>query len=168
MLPVYTQGPPDGWLRSPSPSSFHPTIRRPRREWIKRLLQIVQKSKHNHSDPSFVNADRINPLIGLLALFVRRIIPTIQADLQEDPADTLFAALQENPTIVPPTATPDDRTNTPLTIAQEDGSNTPPTAVQEDPADMSPATAQENVANKPLTAPRQQIPPELTAYEIGW
>lgn len=168
MCPVYTQGPPDGWLRSPSPSSFHPTIRRPRREWIRRLLQIVQKSKHIHSDPSFVNADPIDPLIGFLALFVRRIVPIIQVDLQEDPADILPAALQENPTIIPPTAAPDDRANTPPTTAQEGCSNIPPTAVQEGPADMSPANAQENVANMPLTAPRQQIPPELTAYEIGW
>ena len=106
-------------------------------------------------------------LTGLLALFGRRITPTIRVDLQEDSADTPPVALQEKLTNVPHTATQQDRPHIPPATAQQDRSHIPPTTMRECPMNTSPATLQKDVA-KPLISSQQQIPPELTEYEIGW
>ncbi|KAF9792040.1 hypothetical protein BJ322DRAFT_1206734 [Thelephora terrestris] len=119
--PVYTQGPPDGWLLDPSP--LRPTIRRSRRGWIRRLPQIIKRK--------------------LLALFGRRIAPTILIEIEEDQAgDILPVSVEGNPT------------NTSFSVAQEHPANMFPAAIQGDPANMS------------LTVPEQEISSVPIAYDM--
>ena len=176
MPTLYTQGPPDDWLSDPSP--FRPTtIPRERKSWIRRLPKIVKKSKHHEPESSFPVADPIGSPIGLLALFGRRVAPIIRIDLQ-DPEDNLPDTQQEGTTGVPPATAQGDRANIPPSVVQEchanashtvreDPADVPP-VVQEDPANTPPATAGETPVNMTLTAPQQQIPLEMTPYELDW
>lgn len=147
MLPNSTRGLPEYLLLSPSPE--HPTIRRPRREWIRRLPQVVKKSKNYDPDSSLTVTDlKLNSPKGLLALFGR----LIATKMREDPAGIVPTTLQEERTESPPAASREDHADIPPAAAQDDHGNTSPDA--EDPGDT------------PLTAPQQQISPTPAAYEV--
>lgn len=125
----------------PSPTTTH--LRAPRkRNWIRRLPQIIKKRKHDNPNPSFGLIDTVRSPIGLLALFRRRVAPAILIEMQADPA------------------------NAPLTAAQDDDANIPPTPVQGDPADISLAAAREDLTDTSPTTPQQQIAPRLVPYEV--
>jgi hypothetical protein len=137
----------------------------------------VKKSKRHKPESSFFEADPIDSPVGLLALFGRRIAPIIRIDLQ-DPVGNLPDAQQENPTDVPPTTAQDDRANVLPSAVQEDSVNTShavqevpadaPPVLQEDPANTLPTTEEEDLVNVPPIAPQQQIPLEMTPYELDW
>ncbi|KAF9791999.1 hypothetical protein BJ322DRAFT_1148999 [Thelephora terrestris] len=191
LLPVYTGGPPNGWLLDPSPLR----------------LTILQKVENPPGQPcppvstceftsgglSHTTPDREAPRRRkwirrlpqivkkrLLALFGRQIAPIILIDIQEVPADIPSTGLRENPTNIPVTATQDDLpeilpiaeqedpTNLSLVTTQDDLPEITPSVAQEDPTNFSPVAAQENVATMPLTVPRQQIPPAVVAYNVDW
>ena len=104
-------------------------------------------------------------MIGLLALFGRRIAPTTLANIQEDAASIPPTALHENPT-------------GPIlsTTAQEDPADISPAVAKEDPASTSSAAAQDlantslaaaqDLEDMPPTNYQQQISPALVAYEM--
>lgn len=121
---------------------------------MKRLPQIIKRSKHYHPNYLFAVADPNDSTIELLALFGHRITPTILINIQEDAENIPPTTLQVNPT------------NTPPITAQEDPAITSPATPQEDPADAPPAAAQEELANLPPTNPHQQISPALVGYEM--
>lgn len=121
---------------------------------MRRLPQIVKRSKHHNPNSSSTAADPIDSAIELLALFGRRIAPTILANIQEDVANIPPTALQENPTNISPT------------ISQGGPADTSPAAPQDDPGNTSSAATQEQLANLPPTNPQQQILPALVAYEM--
>ena len=161
----------------PSQTTSHPRAPR-KRDWIKRLPKIVKKSKHYNFGSSFTMVDPVDSPIGLLALFGWRIAPTILTDLQEDPANIPPTYPQEEPVNVTPNAVQENRPDIPPTAVNED----PPRmllffaravgypslpAAQEGATNMSLSTAQEGAVDTPLTSPNQQIPPKMTAYEIG-
>ena len=150
-----------------SESPPHSTTRRSRRNWIRRLPQIVKRSEHVRRGSPPVIADPIDFPTGLLALFGRRIAPTIQNDLREDLEYIPPAALQENLTNLAPPTLEQDRENIPPIAVQEDPVNTPPT-VNEGPANTRPATAEENLVKMPFTTLQQQIPLEMTPYQLDW
>ena len=112
-------------------------------------------------------ADPVDFPTGLLALFGRRIAPTIYNDLREDLENIPAAALQENPTNSPPITEQEDRGSIPPIAVLEVLVNTSP-AVKEGPANTPPATAEEDLVSMPLTAPQQQIPLEMTPYQLDW
>ena len=118
---------------------------------MRRLPRIVKKSKHYNPSSSFIITDPIVSSTGLLALFGRRIAPTILIELQEDPA--------------PPTPIHENPAKTPPMSVQEDLVNIPPAAVQEEPQNTSLAT-QGDPVNMSLTTPQQQISPPPVAYEV--
>jgi hypothetical protein len=146
----------------------------------------VKKSKHYAPKSSSALTDRTDSSIGLLALFGRRIAPTILIDIQEAPADIPSTGLRENHTNIPaiaaledptdssPVATRDDSQEIPFSVAQDVPTNSSPIAtqddspeIQEDPKDSSPVAAQEDVAAMPLDVPWHQIPP-WAGYDIDW
>ena len=145
--PMFSSGSPGS-----KPPYISPKLKLPKkRNWMRRLPRIVKKSKHYNPSSSFIITDPIVSSTGLLALFGRRIAPTILIELQEDPA--------------PPTPIHENPAKTPPMSVQEDLVNIPPAAVQEEPQNTSLAT-QGDPVNMSLTTPQQQISPPPVAYEV--
>ena len=153
--PVFTRGPPD---RDPP----HTTPRletSARKKWIRRLPRYVKKSKSISSNSSTATTDSVNSLIEILALFGRRIAPTILVELHEDPGSTspISPQEQENSLSVPPIS------------PQEGPVGTPPTILQEDHTDVSPIASQgDSAVTIPVTAQHPRISPMPGAYDVDW
>jgi hypothetical protein len=114
-----------------------------KRKWIRRLPQIVKKSKHYAPKSSSALTDRTDSSIGLLALFGRRIAPTILIDIQEAPADIPSTGLREDPTNILATAVRDDPLEIPAIAALEDPTNSSPVATQDDSQEIPSSVAQD-------------------------
>ena len=111
--------------------------------------------------------DRVDCMIGLLALFGRRIEPTVLVELYED-LPTPSTAPQESVTNIPSIAPREDPAGVPSAITQENLVDTPSATPHEDQTGVPPTVPQDCPASIQPTDSAQRVLPMPGAYDVNW